>query len=124
MLRKKVLIVDDDPNLIKSLGFVLEREGYDFDAAMDGEEAMAKVRSEEPGVILLDIMMPQKNGYEVCEEVRSTPDLSDIHIVILSAKSQETDKRKGLAAGADEYITKPFSPHAIVTKVKELLGDA
>jgi DNA-binding response OmpR family regulator len=123
MLRKKVLIVDDDPNLIKSLGFVLQREGYDFDTAMDGEEALAKVRELEPGVILLDIMMPLKNGYEVCEEVKNSPDWSDIHVVILSAKSQEADKKRGLAAGADEFITKPFSPQTIVAKVKQLLGE-
>ncbi len=123
MLRKKVLIVDDDPNLIKSLGFVFQREGYDFDTAADGEEALTKVKELEPGVILLDIMMPLKNGYEVCEEVKNTPDLSDIHVVILSAKSQEADRKRGLEAGADEFITKPFSPQTIVTKVKQLLGD-
>ncbi len=123
MLRKKVLIVDDDPNLIRSLGYVLQKEGYDFDTAYDGEEAMAKVRETEPGVILLDIMMPRKNGYEVCAEVKGTTGLQDINIVVLSAKSQEVDRERGLAAGADEYITKPFSPKTIVDKVKELLGE-
>ncbi len=123
MLRKKVLIVDDDPNLVKALGFVLKREGYDFDTAADGEEAIAKVHESEPGVILLDIMMPQKDGFEVCEEVKGTPSLNDIHVVILSAKNQEADMQKGFAAGADEYITKPFSPQTIVDKVKDLLGD-
>lgn len=123
MIRKKVLIVDDDPNLIKSIGWVLRKEGYDFDAALDGEEAMAKVKETSPGVILLDIMMPRKSGYEVCEEVRSTPEWDDINIVVLSAKSQQVDRERGLAAGADEYITKPFSPKMVVEKVKELLGE-
>ena len=123
MLRKKVLIVDDDPNLIKSLGFVLKKEGYDFDTAMDGEEALAKVKEAEPGMILLDVMMPQKNGFDVCEEVKNSPELQDIHVVILTAKSQESDKKRGLAAGADEFITKPFSPQTIVAKVKALLGE-
>jgi len=124
MMRKKVLIVDDDPNLIKALGFVLRKEGYEFDTAADGEEALAKVREVEPGVILLDIMMPQKSGYDVCAEVKSTPDLKDISVVILSAKSQEADRERGIAAGADEYITKPFSPQSVVDKVKKILGDA
>ena len=124
MIRKKVLIVDDDPNLIKSLGWVLTKEGYDFDAAQDGEEAMVKAKETDPGVILLDIMMPRKSGYEVCAEVKSTPGMENINIVILSAKSQEIDREKGLAAGADEYITKPFSPQAVVDKVKQILGES
>jgi DNA-binding response OmpR family regulator len=123
MLRKKVLIVDDDPNLIKSLGYVLQKEGYEFDTAQDGEEALAKVKETDPGVILLDIMMPRKSGYEVCAEVKGTSELKDINIVILSAKSQEVDRERGLAAGADEYITKPFSPQTVVEKVKKLLGE-
>ncbi|MFO8101200.1 MAG: response regulator [Dehalococcoidia bacterium] len=123
MLRKKVLIVDDDPNLIKSLGYVLQKEGYEFDIAQDGEEAMEKVKETAPGVILLDIMMPRKNGYEVCAEVKGNSGLQDINIVVLSAKSQEADRARGLAAGADEYITKPFSPQTVVQKVKELLGE-
>lgn len=124
MIRKKVLIVDDDPNLIKSLGWVLTKEGYDFDAAQDGEEALVKAKETDPGVILLDIMMPRKSGYEVCAEVKSTPGMENINIVILSAKSQEIDREKGLAAGADEYITKPFSPQAVVDKVKQILGES
>jgi len=123
MLRKKVLIVDDDPNLIKALGWVLRKEGYEFDAAEDGEEALAKVKETQPGVILLDIMMPRKSGYQVCEEVKSSPAGDDINIVILSAKSQQADREKGMACGANEYITKPFSPQTIVNKVKELLGE-
>ncbi len=123
MIRKKVLIVDDDPNLIKSLGWILQKEGYDFDSAQDGEEALAKVKETSPGVILLDIMMPRKSGYEVCAEVKGTPELEDINIVVLSAKSQAADREKGLAAGADEYITKPFSPQTVIDKVKELLGE-
>jgi DNA-binding response OmpR family regulator len=123
MIRKKVLIVDDDPNLIKSIGWVLNKEGYDFDAAEDGEEALVKARETDPGVILLDIMMPRKSGYQVCTEVKNTPGMEDINVVILSAKSQESDKAMGLAAGADEYITKPFSPQVVVNKVKELLGE-
>ena len=124
MLRKKVLIVDDDPNLIKSLGWVLQKEGYDFDAAQDGEEAIVKAKETDPGVILLDIMMPRKSGYEVCSEVKNTPGMEDINVVILSAKSQQVDREMGLAAGADEYITKPFSPQVVVNKVKELLGES
>ncbi|MFO8010562.1 MAG: response regulator [Dehalococcoidia bacterium] len=124
MLRKKVLIVDDDPNLIRSLEFVFKQEGYEFDTATNGEEAIQKVREGKPSVLLLDIMMPKKNGFDVCQEVKSAPDLRDTHVVILSAKSQVMDKEKGYSAGADEYITKPFSPKSIVSRVKELLGDS
>ena len=119
---KKILIVDDEPFIIRSLEFVLRKEGYDIATASNGEEAMSAIRESKPRLLFLDVMMPKKNGYEVCEEVKGDPGLRDIHIVMLSAKGQQADKEKGLSVGADEFITKPFSPSQIVSRVKEILG--
>ena len=119
---KKILVVDDEPNVIKSLTFVLSKEGYDVSSAVDGEEAIAKIRQSKPNLVFLDVMMPKKNGYEVCQDVKSDSRLSDIHIIMLTAKGQEADKEKGWNAGADEFMTKPFSPIMVIDKVKELLG--
>ena len=119
---KKILVVDDEPNVIKSLTFVLSKEGYDVSSAINGEDAMAKVRQAKPDLVFLDVMMPKKNGYEVCQEVKTDSGLSDIHIIMLTAKGQESDREKGLNAGADEFMTKPFSPIIVIDKVKELLG--
>ena len=119
---KKILVVDDEPNVIKSLTFVLSKEGYDVSSAADGEDAMAKIRQSKPNLIFLDVMMPKKNGYEVCQDVKSDSGLSDIHIIMLTAKGQEADREKGLSVGADEFMTKPFSPIMVIDKVKELLG--
>jgi len=122
MREKKILVVDDEPNVIKSLTFVLRKEGYDVSSAANGEDAMTKIRESKPNLMFLDVMMPKKNGYEVCREVKSDSSLSDIHIIMLTAKGQEADREKGLNAGADELMTKPFSPMMVVDKVKELLG--
>jgi len=122
MSDKKILIVDDDPNIIRSLTFVLGKGGYNTSSATNGEEALAKVRELKPDLIFLDIMMPKKNGYEVCQEIRSATDLNGIYIIMLSAKGQEADKTKGLGIGANEFMTKPFSPAGVVNRVKELLG--
>lgn len=119
---KKILVVDDEPNVIKSLTFVLSKEGYDVSSAVNGEDAMAKIRQSKPNLMFLDVMMPKKNGYEVCQDVKSDSSLSDIHIIMLTAKGQEADREKGLNAGADEFMTKPFSPIMVIGKVKELLG--
>ena len=120
--KKRILVVDDEINVVKSLTFVLSKEGYDVSSAADGEEAMAKIKELKPDLVFLDIMMPKKNGYEVCTEMRSDPGLSGIYVIMLTAKSQEVDKGKGLNAGADEFIVKPFSPLRVVERVKELLG--
>jgi DNA-binding response OmpR family regulator len=122
MCERKILVVDDEPNVIKSLTFVLRKEGYDVSSAANGEDAMIKIQQSKPNLMFLDVMMPKKNGYEVCQEVKSNSSLSDIHIIILTAKGQEADREKGLNAGADEFMTKPFSPMMVVDKVKELLG--
>ena len=122
MSKKKILVVDDEVNVIKVLAFVLNKEGYDVDSAGNGEEAVVKVAESKPDLIFLDVMMPRKNGYEVCREIRSNPDLNDVHIIMLSAKGQEEDRQEGFSAGANEVITKPFSPQKIIDRTRELLG--
>lgn len=119
---KKILVVDDEPHVIKSLTFVLTKEGYDVSSAENGEDAMIKIRQSKPSLVFLDVMMPKKNGYEVCQEVKKDSGLRDIRVIMLTAKGQEADREKGLDVGADEFMTKPFSPMGIVDKVKELIG--
>jgi DNA-binding response OmpR family regulator len=119
---KKVLVVDDEPHVIRSLTFVLTKEGYDVSSASNGEDALAKIRALRPNLVFLDVMMPKKNGYEVCKELKKDPGLSDIHVIMLTAKGQEADREQGLSAGADEFMTKPFSPVGVVEKVRKLLG--
>lgn len=120
MSTPKILIVDDEPNIIRSLSFVLERAGYDVSSATNGEEALASVSNSKPHIVFLDVMMPKMNGYEVCRAIKSSTELQDIHVILLSAKGQESDRLIGLDAGADEFITKPFSPAEIVARVKEI----
>ena len=122
MLVKKILVVDDEPNIVRSLAYILKKEGYDVSTAKDGEQAMDMVRDSKPHLMILDVMMPRKSGYDVCEEAKSDPDLRDIHVMMLTAKGQVGDREIGLSKGADEYLTKPFSPRLILNKVKELLG--
>lgn len=119
---KKILVVDDEPHVVTSLTFVLRKEGYDVSSASNGEEAIAKVYESKPDLIFLDVMMPKKNGYEVCQELKSNPSCSDTHIIMLTAKGQDVDREEGLNSGADEFMTKPFSPGGVVKRVKELLG--
>jgi DNA-binding response OmpR family regulator len=122
MSEKKILVVDDEPHILRSLTFVLKKEGYDVSSATNGEEALAKIRESKPSLMFLDVMMPKKNGYEVCQEVKGDPSLSGICIIMLTAKGQEADREKGLSLGADEFITKPFSPMKVVERVREILG--
>lgn len=119
---KSILVVDDDANVVRVLTLVLGRAGYTVAVARNGAEAMQKVREVKPALMLLDVMMPVKNGYEVCQEVKGDPALSDIYVMMLSARGQERDKEKGLKGGADEFVTKPFSPLFIVERVKAILG--
>ncbi len=121
-MSKKILIVDDEPNIVISLEFLMKKEGFDVAVAADGEEALAKVAAFRPDLLLLDVMMPKKSGYEVCEALRSDPGQAGLLIVMLTAKGRETEVAKGLAIGADAYITKPFSTKDLVAKVKDMLG--
>ncbi|MBI2277107.1 MAG: response regulator [Dechloromonas sp.] len=120
----KILIVDDEPNIVISLEFLMKKEGFEIAVAGDGEEALAKVASFNPDLILLDVMMPKKSGFEVCECLRADPAHTGLVIVMLTAKGRDTEVAKGLAIGADAYVTKPFSTKDLVAKVKSMLGVA
>jgi DNA-binding response OmpR family regulator len=118
----KILIVDDEPNIVISLEFLMKKEGFEVAVANDGDEALAKVASFNPDLILLDVMMPKKSGFEVCEALRANPQRNALQIVMLTAKGRDTEVAKGLALGADAYFTKPFSTKELVAKVKEMLA--
>jgi len=121
--RKRILVVDDEPFILKSLAFVLKKEGFDVDTASNGLEALELLGSRKPDLVFLDVMMPKMNGLEVCQTMRNDPSLKDIYVIILTAKGQESDREKGMMIGADEYMTKPFSPSHVVQRVKDLLRD-
>lgn len=118
----KVLVVDDEPFILRSLSFVLRKGDMDVIEARDGQEALEMIRKHRPKLVFLDVMMPKMNGYDVVREVRSEPELEDIHIVLLTAKGQESDKTVGLEAGANAYLTKPFSPSRILELAKDILA--
>ena len=117
----KILIADDEPNILISLEFLMKREGFEVVLARDGQEALEAIKKERPALVLLDVMMPIKTGFDVCSEVRANDDLRDTLIVMLTAKGRDTDVAKGLALGANAYMTKPFSTKDLVQKVRELL---
>jgi DNA-binding response OmpR family regulator len=119
---KKVLIADDEQNIVISIEFLMKREGFQVLIANDGEDALAKVQSERPDLVLLDVMMPKKNGYEVCQSIKSDPTLASTKVLMLTAKGRDTEVAKGLAIGADAYMTKPFSTRDLVAKARALLA--
>ena len=121
-MTKKVLIADDEPNIVISLEFLLRREGFEVLVAVDGEEALAKARAERPDLVLLDVMMPKMNGFDVCQALRADPELAAMRILMLTAKGRDTEVSKGLDLGADAYVTKPFSTKDLVLQVRSLLG--
>jgi two-component system alkaline phosphatase synthesis response regulator PhoP len=117
----KILIADDEPYIVRSLSFIFQREGIPFDVAKDGQEAIEKAKRLKPKILFLDIMMPLKSGLEVCALIKQDPELRSIHIIMLTAKGQEDDKQKSRSVGADDYITKPFSPRQVLERVKKIL---
>ena len=118
----KILIADDEPNIVISLEYLLKREGYTVVIARDGQEAIDAITREQPDLVLLDVMMPKKTGFEVCQEVRANDALQATKILMLTAKGRDTDVTKGLGLGADAYMTKPFSTRELVQKVAHMLG--
>jgi DNA-binding response OmpR family regulator len=122
-MSKIVLIADDEPNIVVSLEYLLEKNGYVVKVARNGEEALTCIEQFRPDLILLDVMLPLKNGFEVCQKIRQTPEWQDTRIIMLTAKGRDTEVSKGLALGADAYITKPFSTKGLVAEVRKLLGD-
>jgi DNA-binding response OmpR family regulator len=116
-----ILVIDDEPYILRSLSYLLTREGYPVETASNGEEGLARVRTLRPPLVFLDIMMPRMDGYEVCEQIKQDPGLAGTYVIMLSAKGQQIDRERGLLGGADEYMTKPFSPREIARRVRELL---
>jgi DNA-binding response OmpR family regulator len=120
---KRVLIADDESNIVMSLQFLMESAGYEVRSVADGEAALQALREFRPDLVLLDVMMPKRNGYEVCQEMRETPELAGIKVVMLTAKGREIDAEKGTALGADAYVTKPFATKDLVALVRAMLGE-
>ena len=118
----KILIVDDEPNIVLSLEFLMKQAGFQVRAASDGEAGLAAVAADPPDLVLLDVMMPRKNGYEVCQAIRENPAWKTTRIIMLTAKGRTVEREKGLALGADDYVTKPFSTQEVVAKVRQLLA--
>jgi DNA-binding response OmpR family regulator len=120
---QKILIVDDEPNIVIPLQFLMEQNGYSTLVAQSGEEALESISKEKPDLVLLDIMLPGVDGFEVCEIVRLNPEWRKIRIIFLTAKGRDVDIAKGMVLGADEYITKPFSNQQIIDAVTKLLEE-
>ena len=121
-MNKRILIADDEPNIVAAIEFLLTQSGYEVQIARNGEEALKLVESCVPDLVLLDVMMPKKSGCEVCTRIRERADWRHIKVVMLSAKGREAEVNRGLAIGADLYMTKPFSTRELLAKIKELLA--
>ena len=117
----RILIADDEPNIVIPLEYLMKREGYEVLLAADGEQALEAIRRERPDLVLLDVMMPGKSGFEVCQTVRADESLAAMRIVLLTAKGRDADVAKGLALGADAYVTKPISTRELAARVRQLL---
>jgi DNA-binding response OmpR family regulator len=118
-----VLVVDDEANIVLSLEFLMKKAGFDVRVASDGEQALAAVQERVPDLILLDVMMPKRDGYDVCQTIRANPAWKDVRIIMLTAKGREIEREKGIALGADDYITKPFSTREVMARVRQYLED-
>ena len=122
-MSRRVLVADDEPNIVVALEFLLQRNGYEVHVARNGEEALRLVETCNPDLVLLDVMMPLRSGYEVCKRIKARPEWGHIKIVMLSAKGRDAEVSKGLALGADLYLTKPFSTRELLDKIKGLLAE-
>ena len=120
-MSKKVLIADDEPSIVTAVEFLLRREGYEVCIARDGAEALALIESARPDLVVLDVMMPQKSGYEICRSIRERDEWRGIKVIMLSAKGRDAEVSKGMTMGADIYVTKPFSTRDLMGRVKALL---
>ena len=121
-MKKKILAVDDEPNILLSLEYILEQEGYDVYVARDGDEALEMAERVSPDLVLLDVAMPRKDGYEVCRELRQHVALDAVKVLMLTAKGQPLERKKGLEVGADVYITKPFAADELLQKIRSALN--
>ena len=122
MAKGRILVVDDEIYIVHILDFSLGMEGYEVITALDGEQALEKARSEKPDLIVLDIMMPKLDGYETCKRLKADAGTKDVPVILLSAKGRNVDQKVGFEVGADDYITKPFSPRKLVERINAILG--
>ena len=122
MSKGKILVVDDEIYIVHILDFSLGMEGYEVITALDGEQALERFKVEKPDLVVLDIMMPKVDGYEVCKSIKSNPATKQTPVILLSAKGRNVDQKLGFDVGADDYITKPFSPRKLVERINQLLG--
>jgi len=122
MAKGKVLVVDDEIYIVHILDFSLGMEGYEVLTALDGEQALEKAKTEQPDLIVLDIMMPKLDGYETCKMLKADDTTKNIPVILLSAKGRNVDQKVGFEVGADDYITKPFSPRKLVERINSILG--
>jgi DNA-binding response OmpR family regulator len=121
-MSKRILIVDDEPNIVISLEFLMKREGFEVEIATDGEAALRLLAERIPDLVVLDVMLPKMNGFDVCRQIRADSRLQGLKILMLTARGRDTEIAKGLGLGADVYVTKPFSTKELVVQVKRLLG--
>ena len=119
---QSVLIVDDEPNILLSLQFLIKKAGYAVRTAKDGEEALAEISRAAPDLVLLDVMMPKIDGFSLCERIRANPEWQDVRVIMLTARGRDLEREKGLALGADDYITKPFSTKDAIARVEVVLA--
>lgn len=122
-MAQSVLVVEDEPNIVLSLEFIMKQAGFEVRIAGDGEAALDAMEEQRPDLILLDVMLPKFNGYEVCQTIRANPDWRDVAIIMLSAKGRDAERLQGLAAGADDYVIKPFSNRDLLDRVKRHMGN-
>jgi len=122
-MAKKILVVDDEPNIVLSLEFLMSQAGYEVRTAENGDEALRIVAQDRPDLVLLDINLPDISGYEVCQQIRANADRGAIKILMITAKGRAVEREKGLALGADDYITKPFSAQEVIEKVAQYLDN-
>jgi len=123
-MSKTILIADDEPNIVISLEYLLQRDGYHVLVARDGQEALDTIRLMSPDLVLLDVMLPRVSGYEVCQKIRENPAWNHVRVVMVTAKGRDVEMSKGMALGADAYVTKPFSTKELLAQIREQLGDA
>lgn len=121
MKEKKILVVDDEENIVELVKFNLEKEGYQVFVTYDGQAALDKLQEEDIDLLVLDLMLPEIGGLDICRQIRNDDELSDLPIIMLTAKEKEVDRILGLELGADDYVTKPFSPRELVARVKAIL---
>jgi DNA-binding response OmpR family regulator len=120
---KVILVVDDEPNIVLSLEYLMQQAGYVVRSARDGEAALEEIEREPPDLVLLDVMMPKHDGFEVCQAIRARSEWRAVKVVMLTAKGREVEREKGLSLGADDYVTKPFATQELVDKVRQVLDE-